>query len=31
MHTAGDAFHQTADGVWLTHRVPPGDLSGWPG
>jgi len=30
MHTAGHAFYQAANGVWLTVHVPRGDLSGWP-
>ena len=26
MHAAGHAFYQAANGVWMTHHVPPGYL-----
>jgi putative RNA 2'-phosphotransferase len=26
MYAAGHAFYQAANGVWLTHHVPPGYL-----
>ena len=31
MRTAGHAFSQAANGVWLTDHGQPGYLSGWPG
>jgi putative RNA 2'-phosphotransferase len=31
IHAVGHAFYQAANGLWLTDRLPPGYLSGWPG